>query len=189
MGETAWGRQRGGVARRGEGDVAAFQRCTHPDGGLRLEVELVAGEARQEVGLPDAGVTDEHNCRRPRRAGKKRNEGTRGGSATAAVGGMSSGIRALGIRNGRAGAESRSAQCCRLSRWDMAAEGARAGRGGSGFGRVFWTCVFTSDLAIFITGAPSRPLLRFPPGSNPNLRGNNVTAGRACLLPTALHCM
>jgi hypothetical protein len=31
------------------------------DGGLGLEAELVAGESGEDVGLPDAGVADEHD--------------------------------------------------------------------------------------------------------------------------------
>ena len=33
----------------------------HPDGRLRLEVELVPGEAGEQVGLPHARVTDQNN--------------------------------------------------------------------------------------------------------------------------------
>lgn len=33
----------------------------HPNGALALQVELIAGEAREQVALPHPGVPDEHN--------------------------------------------------------------------------------------------------------------------------------
>lgn len=34
-----------------------------PDGGLAFQIELIAGEAGQEVALADAGISNEDNCR------------------------------------------------------------------------------------------------------------------------------
>ena len=34
-----------------------------PDGRLRLQVEFVAGETRQQVTLADSGISDENDCK------------------------------------------------------------------------------------------------------------------------------
>lgn len=78
--DVGFGGARGGHSRRGDGSVPllpgrvpnlSFHRLVvhldaprgelHPDGALALQVELIAGEAGQEVALPHAGVPDEHN--------------------------------------------------------------------------------------------------------------------------------
>ena len=39
------------------------------DGGLGVQVELIAGESREKVGLADARVSDQHHCRMLARCG------------------------------------------------------------------------------------------------------------------------
>lgn len=41
----------------------------YTDGRFRVEVEFIAGKSAQEVGLSDAGVTNQYNCRQTRSAG------------------------------------------------------------------------------------------------------------------------
>lgn len=43
-------------------DLDGASRELDTDGRLGVQVELVAGETAQQVGLADTGVSDEHNC-------------------------------------------------------------------------------------------------------------------------------
>ncbi len=54
-------RERRGWIARGKGDLERAGGELDANGGLGLEAELVAGESREDVGLADAGVADEHD--------------------------------------------------------------------------------------------------------------------------------
>ena len=44
-------------------DIQGASGELNANGGLRLEVELVLGEPRQQIRLPNSGVSDQHNLK------------------------------------------------------------------------------------------------------------------------------